>query len=285
MGTDTAGSVRDPAALCGIVGHRPSEGVFSTEGIIPLRKSFDVAGPMTRTVEDAWLMLRALAANASQFALAELNPMVESVAVGVAREGFFDGLDADVAGCVEAALDVIRSLVRSVCDVKLELGVKWTSFDAEILEYHHRMLADTPELYQPGTLERLRACAAIPPAEFAQAVSELATARRRSEELFATVDVVVTPTVPVAAPTVSDLDAMTSVDLRAFEVQKLLHNTAPFSLLFWPSVSVPCGFTGNGLPVGLQISSRPGADDMALRVARAYQQATEWHKRMPAIAT
>ena len=284
MGTDTAGSVRDPAALCGIVGHRPSEGVFSTEGIIPLRKSFDVAGPMTRTVEDAWLMLRALAANGSQFSAAELDLEVGHVAVGVAREGFFDGLEAEVSRCVEAALAVIRSLVRSMGDVKLELGVKWTSFDAEILEYHHKMLADTPELYQPGTLERLRACAAIPREEFAQAVSELATSRRRAEELFATVDVVVTPTVLVAAPTIADLDAMTSVDLRAFEVQKLLHNTAPFSLLFWPSVSVPCGFTSKGLPVGMQISSRPGADDLALRVARAYEQATDWHKRAPAIA-
>jgi aspartyl-tRNA(Asn)/glutamyl-tRNA(Gln) amidotransferase subunit A len=229
-------------------------------------------------------MLRALEANGSQFAAEELNAIVGDVAVGVAREGFFDGLDADVARCVEAALDVIRSLVRSVGDVKLELGVKGTSFDAEILEYHHKMLADTPQLYQPGTLERLRACGAIPRAEFAHAVSELATARRRAEELFATVDVVVTPTVLVAAPTITDLNAMTSVDLRAFEVQKLLHNTAPFSLLFWPSVSVPCGFTGNGLPVGLQISSRPGGDDLALRVARAYQQATDWHKRVPAIA-
>jgi aspartyl-tRNA(Asn)/glutamyl-tRNA(Gln) amidotransferase subunit A len=77
---------------------------------------------------------------------------------------------------------------------------------------------------------------------------------------------------------------MTNADLRAFEVQKLLRNTAPFSLLFWPTVSVPCGFTGGGLPVGLQISTRPGADDLALRVARAYERATEWHKRVPPLA-
>jgi len=77
---------------------------------------------------------------------------------------------------------------------------------------------------------------------------------------------------------------MTAAELREFEVKYLLRNTAPFSLLFWPSVSVPCGFTRDGLPVGLQISARPGADDTALRVARAYEQATEWYKRLPAIS-
>jgi aspartyl-tRNA(Asn)/glutamyl-tRNA(Gln) amidotransferase subunit A len=278
IGTDTAGSVRDPAALCGIVGHRPSEGVWSTEGIIPLRKSFDTAGPMTRTVEDAALMLIALSDNRD---LPEVRGTVEQVRVGIAREGFFERLEEDVATCVAAALEVIRSAVAAVREVKVELGVKWTSFDAEILEYHRRMLAQSPELYQPGTLERLRSCAAIPAAEFEQASRELATARRQAEEVFETVDALVTPTVLVAAPKIAALEAMTPVQLREFEVKYLLRNTAPFSLLFWPSVSVPCGFTRGGLPVGLQISARPGADVVALRVARAYEQATDWHKRGP----
>jgi aspartyl-tRNA(Asn)/glutamyl-tRNA(Gln) amidotransferase subunit A len=146
------------------------------------------------------------------------------------------------------------------------------------------MMAESPDLYQPATLERLRGCAAIPVAEFAEAQSELERVRAEGEQLFDSVDVIVTPTCLVAAPKISDLGAMTAPDLRAYEVKYLLGNTAPFSLLFWPSVSVPCGFTGDGLPVGLQISARPGADDLALRLAYAYEQATEWHKQLPQLA-
>jgi len=281
IGTDTAGSVRDPAALCGIVGHRPSAGVWSLEGIIPLRKSFDTVGLLTRTAEDAWMMLRALSGDDGP---ADMSVSVDQVRVGIARVGFFDSVDVDVAKCVEEALEVLRAQVASMRDVQVEIGAKWTSFDVEILEYHHKMLAESPELYQPGTLERLRACAAIPPAEFEKARSELAAARREAELIFDSVDVVLTPTCLVGAPKIADLDAMTATDLRAYEVQKLLRNTAPFSLLFWPSVSVPCGFTAEGLPVGLQISARPGADELALRVALAYQRVTDWHSRMPALA-
>jgi Asp-tRNA(Asn)/Glu-tRNA(Gln) amidotransferase A subunit family amidase len=147
------------------------------------------------------------------------------------------------------------------------------------------MLADSPELYQPGTLARLKACSRIPPAEFEQAQRELAAARSVAEKIFDGVDVVLTPTCLVAAPKVSDLETMSDQDLRAYEVRKLLGNTAPFSLLFWPSVSVPCGFTREDLPVGLQMSASPGADALVLEVARAFEQATDWHKRSPAIAT
>jgi aspartyl-tRNA(Asn)/glutamyl-tRNA(Gln) amidotransferase subunit A len=281
LGTDTAGSVRIPAALCGFVGHRPSAGVWSTDGIIPLRRSFDAVGPMTRTVQDAWLMLHALSDEASQ---SEIDESVAGVRVGVARTGFFDGCDADVTQCVDQALNVIRALTASMLDVNLEVPIRWTDFDAEILEYHRPMMERSPELYQPATLERLRACANISPAEYEKARDGLKSARLGAEKVFELADVVVTPTCLVAAPEIAPLAAMGALDLRAFEVQKLLRNTGPFSLLFWPSVSVPCGFTAGGLPVGLQISARSGADDLVLRVAHAYEQATEWHKRIPDLA-
>ncbi|HEX8891873.1 MAG TPA: amidase [Terriglobales bacterium] len=280
LGTDTAGSVRDPAALCGLVGYRPSAGVWKMDGIIPLRKSFDTVGLLTQTAEDAQLMFGALA---SDLAHAELTP-IEQIRVGVARDGFFDDLEPDIAKCIDEALGIVRSFAASISEVTIEVGIKWTDFDVEILEYHHQMLADSPELYQPGTLARLKACSRIPPAEFEQAQRELAGARSVAEKIFDLVDVVLTPTCLVAAPKVSDLETMSDKDLRAYEVRKLLGNAAPFSLLFWPSVSVPCGFTREGLPVGLQISARPGADALVLEVARAFEQATDWHKRSPAIA-
>ena len=280
LGTDTAGSVRDPAALCGLVGYRPSAGVWKMDGIIPLRKSFDTVGLLTHTAEDAQLMFGALA---SDLAHAELTP-IEQIRVGVARDGFFDDLEPDIAKCIDEALGIVRSFAASISEVTIEVGIKWTDFNVEILEYHHQMLADSPELYQPGTLARLKACSRIPPAEFEQAQRELAGARSVAQKIFDLVDVVLTPTCRVAAPKVSDLETMSDKDLRAYEVRKLLGNAAPFSLLFWPSVSVPCGFTREGLPVGLQISARPGADALVLEVARAFEQATDWHKRSPAIA-
>ena len=284
IGTDTAGSVRIPAALCGIVGHRPSAGVWSARGIIPLAKSFDTPGPMTRTAEDAWLLLRALAEEGNPMGAAELNAGVESIVVGVAREGFFDGLDVEVASCVEEALRVIRSLVGSVREVQLEIGSYRTIFNTEIYGYHRQMVAQSPELYDPATLARVQACAGIAEADVERARDDLAAARREAEKVFETVDVVLTPTVVVGAPRIAELQAMSGSELRAYEVQSLLRNTSPFSVLYWPSVSVPCGFTSEGLPVGLQISARPGADDLVLRVAHAYEQATEWHKRVPPMA-
>ena len=286
IGTDTAGSVRIPAALCGIVGHRPSAQVWSADGIVPLAKSFDTAGPVTRTVEDAWLMLRALAEDDAAItwrAGLDSEATVGKLAVGVAREGFFDGLDAEVTRCVEDALHVFRSLVESVRDVKLKIGSYRTIFNSEIYEYHLQMVAESPELYEPATLARIRSCAGIEADDVERARGELAVARREVEKIFDTIDVLVTPTVVVGTPIIAELQAMSASELRAFEVQYLLRNTSPFSVLYWPSVSLPCGFTSEGLPVGLQISARPGGDNVALRVAHAYERATEWHKRLPPI--
>jgi Asp-tRNA(Asn)/Glu-tRNA(Gln) amidotransferase A subunit family amidase len=278
LGTDTAGSVRDPAALCGLIGLRPSAGIWSMESVIPLRRSFDTVGLLTRTAVDAQLVFSALAGQVRQ---EKGGLAIDSLRVGVARKGFFDHLEANVAKCIDAALGVFQSLVASMSEVTIEVDVNWTDFDVEILEYHHQMLADTPELYQPGTLARLKTCSAISPEAFDHAQRGLAATRDEARKIFDTVDIVLTPTCLVAAPKVSDLQAMSDKDLRAYEVQKLLGNTAPLSLLFWPSVSVPCGFTSDGLPVGLQVSAQPGADVLALQVARAYEEATDWHKRVP----
>ena len=275
LGTDTAGSARDPAALCGIVGYRPSRDVWGMEGVIPLRKSFDTLALMTRTVEDGQLMLSALS-NVPGRARA-----VDHFRVGVAWQEFFEDLDTEVEKCIERSLEAIRALVASVCEVKVQVRIPWTDFDVEILDYHRNMMAESPELYQPATLERLRACTAIPQDKFERAQNNLKRLRAEAEAIFDHVDIVITPTCPVGAPTIAELEATSAKELRAFEVQTLLRNTAPFSLLLWPSVSLPCGFTSQGLPVGLQISARPGSDSMAFTIARAYEQATDWHKRVP----
>jgi aspartyl-tRNA(Asn)/glutamyl-tRNA(Gln) amidotransferase subunit A len=284
IGTDTAGSIRCPSALCGTVGLRPSAGLLSCKGVVPLATSFDTVGPMTRTVRDAALLLGALVADAGSAGpsdWAALGDSVSRLKVGVPRKNFFDDLQPEVAACVEEALAVIQTLVAHVADVELEAGGHRTIFDAEIYEYHEAMVTKTPELYQPHTLPRVLKCAGINATDYIRDWRSLAGERNKAEELFKQVDVVVTPTVPVAAPRISEFEALRINELRPFETKYLLRNTSPFSVLFWPSASVPCGFQREGLPVGLQISGKPGADATVLRLAHAYEQATEWHKRAP----
>ncbi len=286
IGTDTAGSIRVPSALCGIVGHRPSAGLLSCKGVIPFSTSFDTVGPMTRTVRDATLLLGALVAetgSARPNDWATLDDSVTGLKVGIPRKGFWDDLQPEVDTRVEEALAVIETLVARVAEVELQAGAHRTIFNAEIYEYHEAMVTKTPELYQPHTLPRILKCAGISATDYIRDWRVLNDERHKAEELFKQVDVVITPTVPVAAPRISDLEALGINELRPFETKYLLRNTSPFSVLYWPSVSVPCGFQREGLPVGLQISGRPGADANVLRLAHAYEQATQWHTRVPEV--
>ena len=199
--------------------------------------------------------------------------------VGVARNLAAD-LDADVAACFEAAVQAIAGIAASVNDVRIEVEPAWAVRNFEIYRYHAPMLQRSPELYDPRTLDRVRSAAGVSEIDYVRQREGLKAAGPDSR-LFDQVDVVVSPTVPVAAPLVADLEAMDSAALRAYEVKYLLANTLPFSFLWWPSVSVPCGFTSAGLPVGLQISGRPGADWLVLALAAEYEQVTEWHKQAP----
>ncbi|HUI83350.1 MAG TPA: amidase [Candidatus Binatia bacterium] len=282
LGTDTAGSIRCPAALCGIVGHRPSAGLLSMKGVVPLSPSFDTAGPMTATVRDAATLIDALA-NSGYASL--LNEDVSQLRVGLPETSFFSDLEPDVAACVNTAFrDVVGKLVAQIREIEVPVDGFRTIFNAEIYEYHEAMLGAAPQLYQPGTLERVRKCAGISATDYIRERRRLSAFRMQAERIFEQVDVVLTPTVPIEAPRVAGLQALEQGELRKFEVKYLMRNTSPFSVLFWPTTSVPCGFTSSGLPVGMQISSRPGADSVVLRLAHAYEQATEW-RRKPAIGS
>ena len=275
MGTDTSGSIRCPSALCGIVGHRPSHGVISTKGVVPLSTSFDTAGPMTRTVRDLATAFDALA-NTGYVSL--LGEDVKTLRVGIARAKFFEDLQPDVASCMDQALETIGRLVSEVREVEVPVDNFRTIFNAEIYEYHEAMATKTPELYDPRTLYRVQKCAGISATDYLRELRRVAEFRHHAEQLFEHVDVVITPTTPSVAPTVAELEALAIPDVRPFEVKHLMRNTAPFSSLFWPSTSVPCGFSSSGLPIGMQVSARPGADANCLRLAYAYEQKTEWKK-------
>ncbi len=279
MGSDTSGSIRCPSALCGLVGHRPSAGLLSTKGVVPLCTSFDTVGPMARTVRDVATVFDVLSGTTSFAPLLEEG--IAELRIGVARKRFFDDLDSQVASCIETALQALGKMVRQVREVEVPVDSFRTIFDAEIYEYHEAMIAQTPELYDPRTLFRLKNTAGISAASYIRERRRLEVFRAEAERIFDDVDVVITPTTPGPAPKIADVEALAIPDVRSFEMRYLLRNTAPFSSLYWPSTSVPCGFTEDGLPVGMQISSRPGGDSTVLRLAYAYEQAMEWTRREP----
>ncbi len=292
VGTDTAGSIRVPAACCGIVGFKPTYGAVSTRGVVPLSWSYDHAGPMARSVEDAALLLEAIAGfdpqdlNSRMLAPVhyanELGGNTRGLRIGIARSFYFDDLDREVASCVEEALAVLRGMTAAMVDVQFPADIDRTVQSCESWAYHAEWATRHPELYQPETLRRLRHGAEVGATEYIRRKQDLERTRRNAMGLFvhAGVDLVVTPACPIPAPVIAELEAQPD-ELRRRELV-MLRNTRPWNVLGTPAISVPCGFTAKGLPVGLQIAGPPGHDAIVLRLGHAYEQATEWHKYAPA---
>jgi aspartyl-tRNA(Asn)/glutamyl-tRNA(Gln) amidotransferase subunit A len=287
IGTDTAGSIREPASLCGCVGLKPTYGRVSSRGVIPLALSLDHVGPFATTVADAAIVLQAIAGyDAADTTTANVpvadyvSPLREgakSLRVGVPRNYFYEDLDAEVAAAVEQALAVIKTLVAEaeLREVKLDVPTDRTLQMTEAYAYHKQNAADTPELYQPETLRRILAGAETSATDYIERRRELEQARRTIAGTFANVDLLVTPTTPIPAPAIADLKSNPD-NLRPAEL-KLLRNTRPFNVWGLPAISVPCGFTKSGLPIGLQIAGPHWREDVVLRLAQAYEQATSWH--------
>ena len=292
IGTDTAGSIREPAALCGCVGIKPTYGRVSGRGVIPLSWSLDHVGPLAATVGDAAVVLQVIAGydpldvGSADVPVSDyvsgLSEVTKNLRIGIPRAYFFDDLDDEVRVAVEQAFFVIGTLVANVRDVRIEVTSDRTVQAAESFAYHAENVARTPELYQAETLRRIRSGEKISAGEYIQRRREMDEERRRALDFFADVDLLVTPTMPIPAPAIADLrrnpDALRPAEL------KLLRNTRPFNVWGLPAVSVPCGFTKSGLPIGLQIAGPHWREDLVLRLADAYEEATEWHGRRPASA-
>jgi aspartyl-tRNA(Asn)/glutamyl-tRNA(Gln) amidotransferase subunit A len=282
IGTDTAGSIREPASLCGCVGLKPTYGRVSSHGVIPLALSLDHVGPLATTVADAAIVLQVIAGydpadtTTPDVPVADyVSPLREgakSLRVGVPRKFFYDELDPEVAAAMEQALALIKTLVADVKEVKLDVPTDRTLQLAEAYAYHKRNATETPELYQPETLRRILAGANISAADYIQRRRELEQARRNIGETFANVDLLITPTTPMPAPAIAELRANPD-NLRPAEL-KLLRNTRPFNVWGLPAISMPCGFTKGGMPIGLQIAGPHWREDLVLKLAHAYEQAT-----------
>lgn len=293
LGSDTAGSIRQPAAYCGIVGLKPTYALVSTRGVIPLSWSLDHVGPLTRTVNDAAIMLQAIAGyDAEDTAsvsmkipdyLAAAQASAATLRVGVARDFFFESLDPEIERATSEALAVLGKLTASIKDVNISARtqeqLRSTVRLAEAYAYHAKMMATSPELYQPETLARLRPGASVDTVTYIQARRELERTRRTAAQIFQSVDCLVTPTTPNPPPAISEFtaDRNGSADFPTLNIR----NTSPFDVYGWPTISLPCGFSASGLPIGLQISGAPGQDAVVLQLAHAYERATDWHTRRP----
>jgi aspartyl-tRNA(Asn)/glutamyl-tRNA(Gln) amidotransferase subunit A len=288
VGTDTAGSIRMPASYCGIVGLKPTYGRVSNRGVIPLSWTLDHVGPLCKTAEDAAQLLAVIAGfDTSDPTSADvpsadyvraLRTRSASVRLGIPDAGLFAGLDPEVETAVNSAVTVLRRLTTSTKDVTLpSVGSLLPQImGPEAYAYHSRWLAESPGKYQPQTRERLVGLAvSVTQEQYVAARRQCDLLRREVKNVFATVDVLVTPTV-------TGLPSMTEpIEQSAGLDPGRTRNTAPFDVLGLPVISVPCGFTSSGLPIGLQIIGAPFAEATVLAVARAYEEATDWHTRRP----
>jgi Asp-tRNA(Asn)/Glu-tRNA(Gln) amidotransferase A subunit family amidase len=275
IGTDTAGSIRQPAALCGLVGLKPSYGRVSTRGIVPLSSSLDHAGPITRTVEDAALVLDAIADPPPSPGYAEaLAAERESWHGGIPRKVFFEDLDDEVRGAVEAAIQALAELGCELFEIDLAVPTDRTVQSFEAYAWHRERILGSPQLYQKETLSRLRSGERITPAEYEKERGELVRLRKAISRVFAGLDLLVMPATPRPAPRIADL-LNDPERLRPTELL-LLRNTRPMNVWGLPAISVPCGRTRGGLPIGIQLAAPPEGERTLLRAAYAYEEITNF---------
>jgi aspartyl-tRNA(Asn)/glutamyl-tRNA(Gln) amidotransferase subunit A len=280
LGSDTSGSIRVPASLCGIVGFMPTYGLVSLRGVLPLSWSYDHVGPMTRSVRDAALVLQVIAGHDADDLTSAVLPVPDYAAaldaalplprIGVARPHFFAELDGEIAAALERALETLRGIGAEIRDVELEVDDDRTVFRAESYAFHRAWAEQSPERYQAETLRRLRTGAAISAADYIDRHRHLQLMRRRAPALFDGVDLIVTPTTAIPAPSFAEIEA----DLESLRPRELvlMRNTRIFDILGTPAISVPCGATSAGLPIGLQIIGAPGDDAAVLRLADAFER-------------
>ena len=290
LGTDTGGSIRIPASLCGVVGLKPTRGRVSLRGVIPLAWSLDHVGPMARRVLDVAVLYKAIAGYDPNDPFSVKVPVkdvnthlpdgVHGWRVALARDSYFDDTDPEVLSAVRQAAKVFEGLEAQVSEVPLQSAFEAAQTNAlmtqsEAAAYHGDRLVAQPDDFGRDVLNRMQSGAAYTSTEVILARQMQAVLRRQYEHFFKDFDILLTPTTPIPAP-LKGGDALERARL-------LTRFTAPFNLTGLPALSLPCGFTSQGLPIGLQIVSRPWAEAEVLRAGYAYEQATEWHMRRPAL--
>jgi len=262
----------------------------SKHGVVPLSGSLDHAGPMTRTVEDAALVLQAIAGPDPDDPttedvpvpdyLAALNGEVRGLRVGVPVGDALSGPDEDVEASLRAALKTLAGLGASLVDVHIpalqRADAIWLAIAGpEAAAYHRRNLEERPDDFSEQVRSRLQRGLQLRAVDYLAGLEGQRQLRAEVEEQYAKIDVLVTPT---TASTASRIEDELAASGRESHIHRL---TCPFNLTGQPAISLPCGFDSCGLPVGLQVVGRAFDEEAVLRVAHAYEQATDWHKARP----
>jgi len=288
LGSDTGASIRQPAACCGIVGLKPTFGRVSKFGALSLSWSMDHVGPMTRSVEDAALMLQVLAGHdrrdptcvrrAIPDYRANLKQGIRGCKLGVARQFFFEDCDPEVKAAVENAVHVLRELGAILVDA--ELPDMWVCHRmgsliivVEGAAYHANALRERPEKFSNEMLASFGLGNFYTGVQYVQAQRLRRHLTVETQKRLESFDALITPTSPVPTTRIAD-DPPGHALLRS-------RNTLPFNFASLPAISVPCGFTAGGLPIGLQVTGKAFDEQSVLRIAYAYEQATNWYRHHP----
>jgi aspartyl-tRNA(Asn)/glutamyl-tRNA(Gln) amidotransferase subunit A len=293
LGTDTGGSIRIPASLCGIVGLKPTYGRVSRAGVFPLSWSLDHVGPMARRAADCAAMLEAIVSGDGTNGPAPSSRTVgdwssgdlRGLRVGVPRVHFFEGVEPEVEAAVRAAIDGMGERGAEVRDVSVPLiehfrTLLTTIVSAEAYSIHEKDLRARAEQFGDDVRARLRWGECLLASHYLKAQRTRRLYRDRLLELFEAVDLLVTPTTPVPALPI-DAIQQGGPDAYAAAARTLTQCTGPFNLAGVPALSLPCGFTVAGLPIGLQLVGPPLSEAMLLAVAHAYEEASGWHAWEP----
>ena len=297
IGTDTGGSIRIPATLCGVSGIKPTYGRVSRFGCLPLSWSLDHVGPLARTAEDCARALQVLAGHdpldptsANRPVpnyLATLNDSIEGLTIGIPGDPFWDPIDPEVEAAVRAGIDVLKGLGARIVDVEFPLAddlvaMQTTILFADAAAYHHRWMRERPQDYDSRVLAGLQQGATVPAVDYVNAQRLRAVLREKMNDVYRRVDLLAMPTTPVTAPKIGQAYETVAVGNGQMQLTRALtRNMSPFNLLGVPVMTVPCGFSSDELPIGLQIAGRAFDEATVLRAGHAYQQETDWHTWRP----
>jgi len=290
LGSDTGGSIRGPAALCGIVGLKPTYGLVSRNGVYANSFSFDHAGPMTWTVEDCAIVLQAIAGHDPNDPASAARPLpdyraaltgdIKGLRIGVVRHLHEDDcpVTPEVSAALEEAFAVLRSLGATLGEVRLRpaqdyYDVKVTIAESELLAVHERALRSRPYDFGEDFLGRVLPAVLISGRDYVQAQRERRRILAEMAPVYSDFDVLVTATAGAPAPRLGTW--------RTIEFWKRASLTTPFNVTGGPALAQCIGFTSNGLPLSMQVAGRPFDDATVLRVAHAYEKATSWRTRRP----
>jgi aspartyl-tRNA(Asn)/glutamyl-tRNA(Gln) amidotransferase subunit A len=298
LGSDTGGSIRLPAHFCGVTGLKPTYGLISRAGAMPLSQSLDTVGPLARSAEDCALLIglmagadpedpTTLARPVPDYAAAIRQP-INGLRIGVPTAFYVDDLDPEVAAILDETIAVFRREGADIVQVELPDQRQLTAacqlvLAVEAAAFHKRWLIERPQDYGPQVLMRLQNGLAIPGVSYLEAMRWRGSALAAHNAAVAGIDAVIAPVAPVAAPTIVESDIGNSPDAEAV-IQRLTRFTRAINYLGLPSLALPAGSTGRGLPVGMQLIGRSFDEAMLLRIGAAFQRATAFHERVPALA-